>query len=288
MNFKTTVVLLLLLLMVGGYFVFVEQGAVTTYDREEVQSRQRGQTGTPLFTADELPTESVSGVEIKPRDGAPVTLVKKGQNWQQVQPVRFPLNGWSIKQLVDDTATLRYTQRFDPAASGNDPNLPSREKASLDPPEATVTLTVNDNPSASQTIHLGKTSIGGRSYVMINDNPHIYVVNDDLHQQVIKDDFNAWRKTSLDTPTEGQIDRLTLTYTDQAITAHKVDTQWSFSPPHSGRVDTQVIDSIIGGMGCDLRSKVRRRSARRPFDLWPGLTDSDDQFGFTRHHEECR
>lgn len=263
MNTKTTNVLLILLLIVGAYFVFFEKDTTTTYEREQATDRQRGQDGNAVFTADEMPSETVHEVTMQTGQDPPVVLVKEGQDWYQDQPVRFGLNTWSARQVVQDIAGLRYTQRFDPATSEGDA-LPTLGQAALDPPRATVTVRFANGQPIAQTIALGDRTVGGSGYARINDDSRVYIVDDTLHRQVLDTDVTDWRKRSIDAPTEGQASRVTLTRDGDTISATKTDGVWSLDDPHSGRADAQVIGDLLGGLGA---MSIRQFVADNPTDL---------------------
>lgn len=248
MNPKTTNVLLVLLLVVGAYFVFVERDAPTTYERDQIASEQRTEDGTAVFTSEQLSTESVASVTIQRGDDAVVVLTKEGQDWYQTQPVRFPLNTWSARQVIDDAAGLRYTRRFEPANSESD-ELPMREQVSLSPPLASVTLEVEDKTRSTQKIHLGRKAIGGRAYAVFNNDQRVYVVNDALHRQILDGQVADWRKRSIDAPTEGQAQRVILTRQGKAVAVRKADGNWSLDNPHSGRVDTEAVKGLLAAVG---------------------------------------
>jgi len=263
MNYKTTIALLALLVMVGGYFIFVERDATTAFDREQQAPSQRKQLGAAVFTADQLSTESIASVSIQRADASVVELTKRDQDWYQTQPVHFALNTWSARQIVDDAAGLHYTQRLTPADT-DDEDLPTLGQALLDPPQAVVTLEAKGEPLTRQTIQLGRMSIGGRSYAMINDDPRIYVVNDALHRLVLDGKITDWRKTSLDVPTQGQARRVTIDHEGQAMTMEKKDGDWQFASPHNGRVDPESIKSLLAAVGA---ISIRKFEMDNPPDL---------------------
>ena len=276
MNFKTTIFLLVILALVGGYFLLIERHAPTTYDRDEWAAQQGAQKGTPLFTADQLPTESVSSVTIQHHQGTPIEMVKQGEAWHQSRPVRFPLKTWSIKQLIDAAAALRYSQRFNPAGTDTG-DLPTLEQARLAPPEAVVTLTIKaqstggDTEPHTQTIRLGRTGLGGRSYAMINEDPQVYVVDDALHTQVLSGKATEWRQRSIQAPSEGQADRVLLTRSRRTIELSKNEGRWSLAGEDFGRADTEAVTGLLNAVGSLYISEF---VADEPPDLAVyGLTD---------------
>jgi len=261
MNPKTTNLLLILLLLVGTYFVFFEWPKQTTYEREQVKLAEGPKEGVAVFSADVLPTELAESVSIQ-RHNETAELSKRGQDWFQTQPVRFELNSWSVRQMIDDAATLRYFQRFDPADAG-DGQWPTLDQIHLSKPEVIVLVQFEENSTKTQEIRLGRQTIGGRGYLMINDDPFVYVVNDALHQQFLNTGVKDWRKRLIDAPTEGQAHRMTLTDAHQAITLQKVDSDWVFDSPHSGRVDRNAVKKLLAAIG---QIGIRKFIADNPED----------------------
>ncbi len=248
MNPKTTNVLLVLLLVVGAYFVFVERDAPTTHERQETAAQQKTSDGTAVFTAQQLSTESVVSVTIQRGSEPVVVLEKEGQDWFQTQPVRFPLNTWSAKQVIDDVAGLRYTRRFMPAQSDSE-DLPTLKQASLSPPLATVTLQSESPESTTTKVILGRKAVGARAYVMFSDDLQVYVVNHALHRQVLDGRVADWRQRSIGAPTEGQVQRLVLSRLGKDITVQKSQGNWLLDRPDSGRADTEQVKGLLATMG---------------------------------------
>lgn len=237
MNFKTTLFLLALLIIVGsGYWLAERKSGPNIGDTVITDG------GTALFTADNFVTTAVTAVSIQDHDQT-IHLAKTGTDWHQTAPVEFPLQTWPTQQLGDDAAKLRHVEKLNPARK----STPTLADIGLSPPKAVVTFYFDDTgTNSTQTIKLGqRLTLGGRGYVMVNDDPHLYVVNDDLHKHVLGKKINDLRKKSLEAPTPGKADRVTLRRGDLAIDMIKADTKWAFSSPHSGRVDTEAVKNLL-------------------------------------------
>ena len=258
MNFKTTIVLLLLLLVVGitFYIVVLSQESLPPPDRFSNSEEQRGQ---PLFTSDELSTESVTHVTIE-QAGTTIEFEKEGTAWNQTKPVRFPLNTWTGSRIVNDSATLRYTERF---KSGSK-DAPSLDQLGLKPPKAVVTLKTEGDELLTHTIFLGRKGYGGRAYLMRNDDPVVYVVNDDLQKLIFDQDTTEWRAKTLRFTGEFEADHVTLNRDGQAIELIKAEGNWVFGIPHSGRADRDSIRTLLGSIG---NMSINKFVADAPADL---------------------
>ncbi len=248
MNIKITIELLIVLALVGIYFIFFDRGSQTSYERQLEKATQRQNPGTPLFTADQLSTESVTSVTIQPRIGDPIVLTKEGQDWYQTQPVRFALNTWDVRRLIDHAAGLHYTERFLPG-QGDDIDRPSLEQTALTTPRATVTLQSQGDKPAQHTLQLGRSGFGARSFVRVNDDPHVYAVGGALHQSVLHSKPTQWRKRSITAPTEGQTQQLSLTHKGQTATVRKAHSDWALAAPHAGRASAEAVKELLAAIG---------------------------------------
>lgn len=260
MNFKTTIVLLLLLLVVGitFYVVVLSEESLPPPDRFSNPEEQRGH---PLFASDELSTESVNHVTIA-QAGTTIEFKKEGTTWNQTKPVRFPLNTWTGSRIVNDSATLRYTERF---KSGSQ-DAPSLDELELEPPKAVVTLKTEGDELRTHTIFLGRKGYGGRAYLMRNDDPVVYVVNDDLQKLIFDQDPTEWRAKTLRATGELEADHVTLNRDGQAIELIKAEGNWVFGMPHSGRADRDSIRTLLGSIG---NMTINKFVADAPVDLLP-------------------
>jgi hypothetical protein len=244
MNIRTTIVLLILVTITAAYFVFVESKSQTSSEREKIQKQRSKEPGQALFTLDRFSIEATTSVEYQKKDAPPVTIRKEGENWYQTQPVRFPLNTWSARKLVEDAAGLRCNERFQEGEQGK----PSLADLSLSPPLAQITFRAEGEHAKEIKLSLGRVGIGGRAYAMIEGDPHVYVVNDALHRLVLNGEAKEWRKRNLDHLAESRTDRVSLTGEGPAIEMIKSEGRWSFAPPFNGRVATEAINKLLGSL----------------------------------------
>ncbi len=260
MNFKTTVALLVLLLLVGAYFVFVEQGTQTTHERLRVRQEHGGNVaGEPVFTADQLSTEQIDSITIQ-RSGGVVELNKEGADWWQTYPVRFPLDTWSVRRVIDDMAGLRFTERH---ASGSG-EFPTADQAGLSPAKSSVTLRVGVDEPIEHTVHLGKSPGGGWGYARVNGEGGVYIVNDALHRLVDSESVRDWRKKSVEIPGKGTVDRVTLNRDGRVVTLHHHNGDWVLGGTTPGRADAAVVQKLLGDVG---RVSISRFVDDNPSDL---------------------
>lgn len=239
MNYKTTLVLLFLVLCAGAYFIlFRPDGANTGGTGTSILDDREG---VALFKADDLSTESIAAVTVE-RRGKRFVMEKSGTDWVQTSPVRFPINDWSARQIVQSLAGLRASQTLKP----DDKSRPALDKLGLAPPAGSVTVTTSDKKTFS--VRVGHAAPGGRAFVMVGEDPNVYVVPDAIQKVVTTDDVNTWRRTKLTTPTEGQLTRVTLTRGGGKIEMDKRDGRWVFGGDNQGRVDRAAVQGLVSAV----------------------------------------
>ena len=256
MNIKTTLFLLALLIGIGAYFLLFESGREVgdtppiTADGEK-----------PVFIAEELFPDGVKTVEIHWADGERATLSRDDQGrWMQSAPVSFPLNTTRLQAgLVRDAATLRFVEKFTPDTVGK----PTLIETSLDKPRASIRFTgdyrdtridratgqpiVTTKPF-DQTIHLGGGLTGSRAYLRINNDPDVYVASNALHVVLLNERVADWRLRSLDTPTDGQAERIIIQTEEQTISMLKAQGDWHFALPLTDRVAPKAPSAILAAL----------------------------------------
>ena len=253
MNFKTTLFLLFLLAIVGAFFLWDKDNPA-----DDLTLTQVDQTKQPLLKAETFDKDKIATLTVE-RDGKTYTIEKSGTEWQQTQPVSFKLNSWSAGQPGGHALELTYTEKLTPGKNG----APSLADVKLDKPLATVTITFSDD-SAKQIFKLGRRGIGGRGYLMLNDDAALYVVNDDLHQSILDEDVTAWRSKSFKAPTEGQVNQITKIDTHGTLQMVKKDGQWAYAGDHTGRVSRDALTQILGAINTMFISEF---VADKPADL---------------------
>lgn len=258
MNYKTTLFLLVLLVLVAGFFFWARRHAPAPPPPD---TTTRTPEGTPLFAQPPLDPQSIHTIVLQKSDRQ-ARLQRQGQDWWLTEPVRFPLNSWSASDLVQDSASLRYLEKFRPGTAGN----PSLAELSLDPPRARMEL-LGTGPAEKPIRHLlllGRKTIGDRAYLMLDDDPHVYVVPARLHTLILDNDWTTWRKRSIDAPTLPSLRRLLLQHADVTLELIRSDDQWAFAPPHAGRADDQALSSLLSNLS---NLYISRFVADKPADL---------------------
>lgn len=245
MNFKTTIGLIVVLAIAGtAYWLTKDQPAPDGASAVRLADSER--VGVALFSADELPTESVQRLTIR-RGDTTVVLAQVDGQWRQVEPVDFPLSEWRAREVVDKAATLRYVDRFEPGKGGN----PTLADVGLETPAAVVTVEIpaeDDRPARTQTIRFGR-SVGSQAYAMINDDARVYAVNADAHRTFVREEPTAWRSRSITAPGEGAATAITLRRDGEAIGLTKQDGRWMLASAPGDRADTDAVKGLLSAIG---------------------------------------
>ncbi|MCE9589054.1 MAG: DUF4340 domain-containing protein [Planctomycetes bacterium] len=239
MNYKTTLWLLALVLLAGAA-VWISGNHAPPADPTPAGRAADVEEGKSVFSANDLPTSDVDSVALT-SNGRNVVFTRAGSDWYQTQPIRFPMNTWAIQKIVDDAARLRYTDKFTPGRGGG----PTLAQAELEKPGTVLTFHLGGDKPATRVVKLGRRTVTGRGFAMIDNDPAIYLVDDTLHHTMQDQKVESWRKRTFDSPTEGTARRITLTQGETTVDMVKNDGRWSLSGGNTGRVNVQSVTSLL-------------------------------------------
>lgn len=253
MNVKTTLLLLVVLLAVVA-------ALLVTRGRQVVVPSQDTRPGSALFTSDQFPADSINHVSLQFADGPPIEVEKRDGQWWQLQPVRFPLNQWSLRQALESLADLRALESFQPGQNAN----PSLQDAGLAPPALTVHLRGSrGDQEIKHVIRLGR-SISSRTYVQVGDRLPVYVVSGALADIFNRQAVLQWRRTTLPAPLAGSVQRALLETPQHTLELVKLDGRWRIEQPVSARADAQAADALAAAIA---RLTIKQFIADAPADL---------------------
>ncbi len=243
MNYKTTFFLLVMLLAVGGFFFYLKQTSPPTGTTATTTTANVRSEGQPLWATAPITADEVTSLTIT-RSGQTYRFVKEGTDWWQVQPVRFALNNWSAREMIDAALNLRQVEKFIPDGKNN----PALTDLSLQPPAVTVTLAGDNSAKKPVTLQLGRTTVGGRGYLMIEGDPSVYVVNNRLHTPLFEGNLADWRRKTITMPALAEATALSLTTPEGVIELAKRDEQWVFVGASTGRADGDALAGLVGSV----------------------------------------
>jgi hypothetical protein len=178
MKIRSTIVAVLLAVASAGAAWFAWQQEV----RDDASSHEGPRR---LFSRGEIPIDAVERITLR-RDGeAEMIFARRDGEWMQVAPVAYPVDLFSMRQLIiaaHDLETLGEPIPADPGAL---------DSMSLDPPRGIITF---EWPEGSMTLRLGRAGVGGMAYLQIEDEPGVFLVRKALHDRAVEQSPFEWRR----------------------------------------------------------------------------------------------
>ena len=180
MNFKTTAILIGLLLVLGAFVYFTRDQSPSYQDVQD--AREAALQGQRLMDESFIAAD-VRQITIE-QDGYKAVLHKTpdGQ-WEQSSPVVFPLSQASVQAVLDTLADTRYSEKLVDASGSNSKDYGLSGGATI--------LSIAGEKDTAHTIHLGRTTLGSRMYVKLEDQA-VYVVPDTLARQLQDKPWERW------------------------------------------------------------------------------------------------
>jgi hypothetical protein len=220
--------------------------------------RSRGDT-RPLFAESPLPVEQVNQITLT-RAGEPPLLFLRGEDdtWEQTRPFPHPLDRFSVQQILQLAAEVEIVKTLDP--EGLDEAL-SPETLGLEPPAAELSL---DWPGGSVTMRLGRRSIAGRAYMLVDDEPGMLVVNAALHDRVVDMDPKEWRDRTIFRDVGVDSDRIEMIGAGEDVVLARDRKKWLMEQPISARLNALARDELMQALG---RAQVNGFVLDDPDDL---------------------
>ena len=250
MSIKPTIIALILALIAVAAMAYTMQ-----HDQHRVTvSRERRM----LLSRDRLPVEQVTRITLKrvgeaARSGSgsgsgsggadEMIFERNADGWNQVKPFAFPMDPFSIRQLMEQALQLELIERID---SKNLPaNLPAAS-LQLQPPAAQVTYEWN---GGNLTLNLGKTSMAGRAYLQIAGDPAILLVNQGLHERALQADPKEWRERAIFQDVGIESDRIERIDGGSRMVLVRQRKTWSMIEPVKTRLDPAARDAMLQELG---------------------------------------
>lgn len=243
MNFKTTAVLIVLLAALGGFAFLMKDRSPSYLDLEE--ARKAAAQGASMFAADELKAAWVDTLSVN-QNGKQAKVTLANDEWQQVEPVHFSLSSANVQEVLESVANLKYTDVFMPGEK----DYPAAEQLGFGDSATALTLAGSGDHVFSHQLTVGKTIVGGKLYVMRDDDPKVYVVSDTLAKLLSDEPVHRWRIRSLTGPGESQAFSIAITGSDNSGTKTKLEVRkeygrWTLKSPDNGRADRQAVASLL-------------------------------------------
>ncbi len=244
MNFKTTFVLLIALVIIGvGLWLAAPQ--LEQADRETAASEPEAAAVAIFETTPE--TGEILRVELARPDRETFVFERlqgadepAGGKWQMVAPLEVPVEGHTVRGLINAVVNLESRSTFAPGAAGQ----PDAAGAGLAPPVATITLV--DEFDKTWTLEVGEPVImSSDTYVRAADADVIHIAKRDLKPLVAKelDEYRAKRLVDLkiDDAAHVHIEHDGVTY-DLSRTDGE---QWVINEPVRAHADREKVRGLI-------------------------------------------
>ncbi len=228
MNTKPTIFIILL-----AALLVASDWAVRRWDRERTPPVIGA---TPLFTEAEFPVDTVDHITLRRGAEPELTFTRREGQWAQTAPFPFPVDIYSMRQLILSAAQLETVNTLDASDASQMNDL------GLNPPRATITY---GWPDGEITLALGKRSMAGRAYLQKGDNSTVYVVSQSLHERAIDMDEEEWRSRVLFPGTGAETDRIFRKRGDEQLELVRKQKHWAMTSPVSTRVSPDAIAEFI-------------------------------------------
>ncbi|MCA9296461.1 MAG: DUF4340 domain-containing protein [Phycisphaerales bacterium] len=159
--------------------------------------------------------------------------------WWQTSPFRYPMDPFSIRQLVVLASELRV---LDVIETQPDDASTSLAALRLDPPAATLTFGWGDE---SASLHLGRRGVAGRAYLRRADAPTVYVVDAKFHDRAIDMDDREWRDRAIFRGIDADANMITRVQGDVTLVLARETQQWEMRKPAVTRADPEAMSALL-------------------------------------------
>ena len=234
MRFKLTILLIILNGALFGYLLYLNK-AGSTQDRLQDEARlilaPDFSSRIDRFTVESSALESVW------------ELRKQGEDWEVLQPLRWPANSYAVEQLLFQLKRLRRESRFSVASLADTGR--GLADYGLETPALTLRLGSGDR---ERILRLGDpTEIGARLYILSHDGETVQVVPRDLLDALRRDpeSFYDPRVFSLSFEETNALqiqDRITGTVRIRLV---RSEDGWEFVSPMETQADDERVRSLL-------------------------------------------
>ncbi|MCH2136202.1 MAG: DUF4340 domain-containing protein [Phycisphaerales bacterium] len=107
-------------------------------------------------------------------------------------------------------------------------------------------LRLEGEDGSATEVHLGRTGVGGRGWIRIDDSPEAMVVDDDLHTMVLQEAPRNWRDGRLLHGANADADSINWSLAGENIQLKRSGRRWAFESPLSTRADADAVAALLG------------------------------------------
>lgn len=218
---------------------------------------EAGGSGETLLTlpgSTTIPVDAVDQVTVR-RPGEPAMRFERtGDGWMQVEPLRFPMDSFSMRQLIAQAAGIEVVRVLESGEAAT-------TDLGLDEPRAEVTWAW---PDGSYTLSFGRRSVAGRSYVRPSGADAVYVVTGDLYERAVEMNPREWRDRTIFSPTPAEVAIIEIEDGGSRVVIEHRRKRWTMSEPVRTRVDPAGGEALVSAI---LRAKSAGFILDEPDDL---------------------
>ncbi|MBM43755.1 MAG: hypothetical protein CMJ36_01910 [Phycisphaerae bacterium] len=222
----TFIMLLLAVLAAACAWMLGEPGEVR--ERELVRSS--------LVEGMEISPGEFEAIRVEYGTGDSVVFQREGETWWQVSPFRHRAQTVAMLALVESALQSEIVEELP------ETDAESLRRLDLMPPRGTITFV---HGGGELVVELGRTGIGGRSYMRRNQSGPVLVTNGNLHEYVLEQDPVLWRDRMLFPGIDIEVDRIERVIGDSRIVIEREGSRWSMSDPIRTRLNQDEVGRHI-------------------------------------------
>jgi hypothetical protein len=236
MNFKATIILCVIAVIGVTAAVVVEQRAPS--------STATAETSWQPLIGDALPAEDrIDRIALDRHDEPPIVFERWRDGWRQVEPFNYPVDGYSVQQLITRATELRSIQQLDEAQFSGQV---SESTLGLKPPRAVLRFAWSDG---SLELELGRRGVAGRAYARVAGEQRVHVVNGELHERAVDADVREWRDRRIFHNAGIESDEIVIAAGDIETVLQRERKRWTVAQPVETRVNNPAFNELLQALG---------------------------------------
>ncbi len=194
--------------------------------------------GVRLAATAGVPVEAVDRITLARLDEPTLVFARADGGWMQIEPFRYPMQFYSMRQLAELAAEITVVARIDPQEqSGTD--------LGLDPP---LTVLTCGWPDGEVTLQLGRRGVAGRSYLRAKGDPTIHVVTGELYERAVETDPKNWRDRTLFAGLSADTDHVEIADGLNRTVIERVGKRWMMIEPLRTRADELTRNELFSAL----------------------------------------
>ena len=179
---------------------------------------------------------SITKVELKKKDAAPIVLAKSGSDWKITEPKEYGADQTAVSGVLSTVSSLNSDRLVED--KGTD-----LQRYGLSSPALEVDVTEKDNKT--QRLLLGdETPTGSAVYAAVAGDPRIFTIAS-YHKTSLDKGVNDLRDKRLLTVSPDKVGRLEITGKNGDIEFGRNKDDWQILKPKPMRADTYAVSGLV-------------------------------------------